>query len=342
MMNPALKYLYHRFVDSPNRWHPFLAVYYLTYQCDFRCPYCSNGFNKPYHQMPPEVLPADRVLNILERIRRNCDYIVVTGGEPIRHPEFRDVMKRMQSLRFKDVALNTNGHEVDLFLPEIANSVHTLIFSLDTLDEDKADAWFGKGRGVFRKIHDNILAAAEYGRGKYRIMISSVVTPRNIPDLYAVYEFAQSKGFTFAVCPELQGVKPPPDLPGNKAYTDFFDFLIAEKKKGRSIHGSTLYLRHMRDFSRFTCRPFTLLVVDPLGQVFYPCLELGNPAGNILDCEDLHTLRIQARERFGPQPQCDARCHSACALGLSLILERPLSLVEEAFHMGRGLLKGWV
>jgi len=329
-MNPALKYLYHKFIDSPSSWYPMLAVYYLTYQCDFRCPYCSNGFSKPYHQLPEDVLSLNEIREVFSRIRNTSDYLVITGGEPLKHPDFGRVIEGVRGLKFRDVALNTNGFEVDRFMDEIARSVNTLIFSLDTLAEDKADAWFGRGAGVLRKIRANITHAARYPGRRYRIIISSVVTPGNIPDLYAVYDFAQTNGFTFAVCPELRGVKPPAELQDNEAYEAFFDFLISEKKKGRAIHGSPLYLEHMRDFTKFRCRPFTMLVVDPLGRIFYPCLEIGHSAASILGDEDLHAIRRNSMKIFGPQPECDTRCHSACALGFSLILEHPGSMLQEA------------
>lgn len=330
-MNPVLKYLHHKFINTPNRWHPFLAVYYLTYQCDFRCPYCSNGFGKPYYQLSQEILPQDEIMGILARIRNRCDYLVITGGEPLKHPEFAEVVGRTKNLRFRNVALNTNGNDLHLYLPQISESVHTLIFSLDTLNEEKADKWFGKGKGTLRRILSNIMLASEYPRKKYQIVISSVVTSQNIPDLYEIYAFAKENGFTFAACPELMGVKPPNELLENGEYKGFFDFLIDEKKKGMSIHGSPLYLSHMRDFKKFSCHPFTMLVVDPLGQVFYPCLEIGHSAGNILKCEDLHAMRQRGLNNFGPQPNCGIQCHSACALGFSLILEHPLSMVQELF-----------
>lgn len=339
-MNPALKYLYHQFVDDPERWDPFLAIFYLTYRCDFRCPYCSNGSGAPFYGLSREVLPGDAVMEILSRIRRSCDYVVITGGEPLQHPEFGEVIERVQTLTFRDVALNTNGYDVERYLPQIAQSVHTLIFSLDTLDERKADTWFGKGRGVFKKILLNIARAAAYPRRRYRIVISSVVTPRNIPDLYDVYAFAKRNGFTFAACPELRGVKPPAELRESIEYRDFYDFLISEKKAGSAIHGSPLYLSAMRDFSKFTCRPFTMLVVNPLGQVFYPCLEIGHEAGNILECGDLRALRSNGMKRFGPPPECDAQCHSACALGFSLILEHPMSMLQEAALQVKGAWNG--
>jgi hypothetical protein len=138
-------------------------------------------------------------------------------------------------------------------------------------------------------------------------------------------------------------VKPPPELKTSRAYHAFFDFLIQEKQKGADIFGSSLYLAYMRDFKKFHCRPFTMLVVDPLGNIFYPCLELGQTASNILESDDLHSHRQQAFTKFGPQPQCDTRCHSACALGFALMLEQPYSLISEAFYFLRfrfGMLTG--
>jgi MoaA/NifB/PqqE/SkfB family radical SAM enzyme len=338
IVNSAFKYLHHKFVNSPDRWHPFLAVYYLTYKCDFRCPYCSDGSGRPYYEMPDDILPARDVIEVLTRIRRLCDYIVITGGEPLKHPEFSEVMREVIGLRFRDIALNTNGYEADLFLPEISQAVTSLIFSLDTLIPDKADAWFGRGKGVFDKVKSNILLAARNVQGKQRIIISSVVTPGNIPDLYDVYDFAQTHGFMYAACPALRGVKPPGELRGNWEYEAFFDFLIVEKKKGRLIHGSTLCLRFMRDFAKFKCRPFTMLVVDPLGRISYPCLEIGHGAGNILENDNLHAIRINGLKRFGPQPECGTQCHSACALGFALILDHPFSMVEEVLLSVKGVL----
>lgn len=338
-MNPVLKYLYHKYIDSPRRWHPFLALFYLTYRCDFRCPYCSNGAREPYYRLPRDILSAGEVLRVLTRIRRHCDYLVITGGEPLKHPEFGSVMDGVSKLGFRDVAVNTNGYEVDRFLPELARSVNTLIFSLDTLDAKKADAWFGMGENVFEKVLANIRFAADYPGRKYRIVISSVATTGNIPDLYEIYDFARRNGFVFAVCPELRGVKAPRELVESRQYRDLYAFLISEKKNGGPVYGTPLYLRHMRDFMKFSCRPFTMLVADPLGRVFYPCLEIGHAAGNILDTADLHELRQAAEGRFGPKPACGNQCHSACALGFSLLLDRPASYLEEGLCRARGLLK---
>jgi MoaA/NifB/PqqE/SkfB family radical SAM enzyme len=328
-MKDFFKYLYYKFTAGDRRWYPILAVYYLTYRCQFRCPYCSDGSGTPYYEIDFDEPTGDRALRILKRIRQYCGYVVITGGEPLDHPEFSFVMENIPPLKFKEVVLTTNGYDMDIYLPVVAEVVDTLIFSLDTLDRKKADSWNGIGPGSSEKILANIQRALDYSRKKYNIFISSVVTPGNIDDLYQVYEFARQRNIVFAAAPQLVGVKAEHRLIDNPAYRRFFDFLREEKRKGGPVFGIPLYLKYMRDLKRFKCYPFTMLVVGPGGEVFYPCLEIGHRAGNILEIDTLHHLRQKGIEAFGPQPLCDTRCHSACALGFSLLLKNPFSYLHE-------------
>lgn len=89
------------------------------------------------------------------------------------------------------------------------------------------------------------------------------------------------------------------------------------------------YLEYMRDLRQFRCRPSTLVAVSPAGEVLYPCLEKGTIAGSLLEAPDLHALRAEGRRRHGPDPVCPNQCQSACALGFSLILDRPTTMVSE-------------
>lgn len=323
------------------RWDPILSVYYLTFECQFRCPYCSDGAGKPYYRLRSPVLPAERVLAILREIRRHCSYLVITGGEPVQHPEFEQVLQGLPKLKFRGVILTTNGYGLAPFLPAAAGAVTDLVFSLQTMDPERGDRWYGYGKGTHRKILDTIEQAAAVPGRRYRIIISSVVTPENIHDLYGVYEYAQARGFRLAACPQLVGVKAHAELAEHPEYRKFYDFLIREKRRGAKIQGTVDYLEYMRDLRKFNCRPFTMLVVAPTGEVFYPCLELGNFAGNLLEEPDLHRLRQKGQAQFGPQPQCDTRCHSACALGFSRLLAQPWSALHEAGLMVKAGLRNF-
>ena len=333
-MNAACAYLSNLFRPGSSSWRPVLSVYYLTYACDFRCPYCSDGLGTPYYRLRSPVLTADRVLDLFGVIRRHCEHLVITGGEPLQHPEYEEILGRLPALRFRGVVLTTNGYHLDRALPAVAGSVTELVVSLQTMDSAKADAEYGQ-RGAHQRILDNIECAASYPGRKYKIIISSVATPENIQDLRGVYQFARDRGFRLAVCPQLVGVKAHQALENNRDYREFFDLLIAEKKHGAIIQGTVDYLEYLRDLKKFRCRPFTMLVVGPTGEVFYPCLELGHHAGNLLEEPDLNRIRAAGCDQFGPQPDCGTQCHSACALGFSRILANPFSLLHEGFLMAR-------
>jgi MoaA/NifB/PqqE/SkfB family radical SAM enzyme len=331
-MNAACTYLTHLLLPDFGDWRPILSVYYLTYACDFRCPYCSDGSGTPYFRLRSPVLPADRVMDLFGIIRRHCGYLVITGGEPLQHPEYAEILNRLPALRFRGVVLTTNGYHLDQALPAVTRSVTELVVSLQTLDSTKADIEYGRP-GAHQRILANIELAANHPGRKYSIIISCVATPENLGDLHGVYQYARHRGFRLAVCPQLVGVKAHHALENNGEYREFFDFLIARKNEGALIQGTVDYLEYLRDLKKFKCRPFTMLVVAPTGEVCYPCLELGHHAGNLLDEPDLHRIRRSGFRRFGPQPDCGTQCHSACALGFARILANPLSILREGVLM---------
>jgi MoaA/NifB/PqqE/SkfB family radical SAM enzyme len=328
-------YLRHLCNRKPRGWHPLLAVYYLTYACEFRCPYCSDGAGTPYHALRSPILRGEELDRLLARIRRTCDHLVVTGGEPTRHPEFGEFLRILPRHRFDGVVLTTIGHDVAPFLDDINRAIRYLVFSVDTLDAEKGDAWLGRGPGAHAQILANIEAARCHPKRRFQIVISSVATPDNLPDLHDVFRYATARGFRHAVCPVLRGVKPDELLQGDPRYRELFDMLITHKRRGFAVNGSLAYLRGMRDLEHFRCRPSTTVAVSPAGDVFYPCLEIGKVAGNILTEPDLHRLRSEGQRLHGPDPQCPTQCHSACALSFSLLLERPWTIFGETALMAR-------
>ena len=333
MLRSARNYLTHLFKEKPEGWYPLLSVYYLTYSCNFRCPYCCDGNNIPYYQLPREELSGEKVIELLQIIRRHCDYLVLTGGEPCLHPELDYILKELPSLNFDGVVLTSNGHDILPYLELINSSVNYLVFSLDTLDSQKADQWYGAKAGAHKRILANLEAANKFSGRDYDIIISAVAMDTNIEDLDCLLSFCKQNNYRFAVSPQLVGVKASSSLTANRRYSEFFNRLIEGKKKGAAINGTILYLEHMRDFRKFKCRPSTVLAVSPQGDVFFSCLERGHKAGNLFKEESLHHTRRLGLDRIGPEPECDNRCHSPCALGLSLALNHPTSVLFEGFFL---------
>ncbi|MFA6032291.1 MAG: radical SAM protein, partial [Myxococcota bacterium] len=186
MRRSTYNYLCHALAGSPDKWRPLLAVYYLTYACDFRCPKCCDGSGTPYYRLGSPVLSGPDVMRLLSTVRRHSDYLVITGGEPLKHPGLAYVLSHIGGLRFDGVVFTTNGYGVGPHLPAIVSSVQHLVFSIDTLDPEKADRWFGMGPGILSNILREIERAREMAAGRCEIIISSVAMPDNLDDLNAV------------------------------------------------------------------------------------------------------------------------------------------------------------
>ena len=331
MLRSSLNFLRHLAVDDPDRWYPVLSVVYLTYACRFRCPYCSDGAQNPYYALRAATLSAGEMLALLANVRRHTSFVVLTGGEPLQFPDVDAVLDRLPSLRFQGVVFTTNGYELDGHLPSVSRAVSELVVSIDTLDHDKADRAYGMGSGALVRILENVERARCFPGRRYHIVVSTVVTPDNLDDIDDVRAYARERGFQLAVCPQLVGVKAHEGVARDPRYAALYDRLIDDKKRGEDIYGTIPYLEAMRDLRKFECRPFTMLVVSPTGDVFYPCLEKGTFAGNLLRNPNLHELRREGRRKHGPQPQCGTQCHSACALSFSTALHTPSLIGIEGY-----------
>jgi len=81
--------------------------------CNFRCPFCHN------HQLvytPEELenIELDKIRENLVRRKGWIDGVVITGGEPLIHPDLTELILKIRSLDLP-VKLDTNGsHPQDL------------------------------------------------------------------------------------------------------------------------------------------------------------------------------------------------------------------------------------
>lgn len=324
--------MYNKYFPGGPKWRPLVAVYYLTYNCPLRCIYCSDGAGTPYHSLGDTSITASEAIGILAAIRRACDSVIITGGEPACHPEFASVLRQLKELKFAEVILTTKGDGLEGLEEEINGCVTRLVVSIDTLDPEKAREIHNNSGPVLENTLKNVKNLSKLPGRRFEIYISSVVGTFNLEDLPEVFEFSQQIGVWYAAQPQLKGVKAPAELIADKRYPAFYDQLIEKKRAGGRIFGPINYLKLLRNFSKFDCYPFTMLVVAPDGEVFYPCLEIGHRIGKIQEAVDIDALRRAGIERFGQKPLCDNRCHSACAAEYAVFMRHPLDALAELFE----------
>ena len=90
-------------VDYPEK----LAATIFTGGCNLRCPYCHNAPLVVQTEHAP-TLTEEEILDFLATRKGFLDGVVVTGGEPLLHPDIAQLLKHIRELGFL-VKLDTNG-----------------------------------------------------------------------------------------------------------------------------------------------------------------------------------------------------------------------------------------
>lgn len=79
----------------------------ITRRCDLSCGYCYQS-NDPLSDKPIDQI--EKEVKILLRLRKS-DAIIISGGEPLLHPQLEQIVKMVKSFHVKPV-LVTNGHQL--------------------------------------------------------------------------------------------------------------------------------------------------------------------------------------------------------------------------------------
>lgn len=87
-----------------------VACTLFTQGCNFRCPFCHNA---PLVLGPPDDAFSDEdILSYLEKRKGLLEGVVVSGGEPLLHPDLESFLCRIKALGYK-IKLDTNGTQPD-------------------------------------------------------------------------------------------------------------------------------------------------------------------------------------------------------------------------------------
>lgn len=77
----------------------------FTLGCNFRCPFCHNGFLVNGDE---EVMSQNAFFEFLEEKKKVLDGVCVSGGEPMIHPDVFEFIKKIKDMGMV-VKLDTNG-----------------------------------------------------------------------------------------------------------------------------------------------------------------------------------------------------------------------------------------
>jgi pyruvate formate lyase activating enzyme len=88
-------------------WHGRIAAVIWIGGCDFVCPFCHN-YRMADDDPELTVVPWEDIAATLHRKRDWYDGVVITGGEPLMHPEVFELCRRLKEIG-QPIKVDTNG-----------------------------------------------------------------------------------------------------------------------------------------------------------------------------------------------------------------------------------------
>lgn len=141
----------------------------ITRRCNLNCRHCYLG---PSRNTDLSYEDIKRVLEEFESMQGLR--VLVTGGEPILHPEFERINELLGSFRLRSI-LFTNGFSVpDETLKNL--KVHEIQISIDGLEAAHDSL---RGKGSFRRAVDTLKRAQAKG---FEVSVSTMVHTGNLRD----------------------------------------------------------------------------------------------------------------------------------------------------------------
>jgi radical SAM family uncharacterized protein len=303
---------------------PILAGHKLLYRCNLECKMC------PFWRRPDEELlglsDEIRVMKALDRA--GVSFLGFEGGEPLLRKDIAPILREAHD-RFH-TSLVTNGWLLKNRWRDIRPHLDYLFVSLDGIG-----ATHDLLRGIpgsFARAVEGIRAAAP----DVPMAISSTVTKHNVDEVDGLLDLAISLGVrvTFqvaydyseadAMSPSAQSLKPA------------IERLLERKREGAPILESERYFESILGSwygdTKWRCKPWLTVNVDPSGRIVMPCYVLQEYSGSMAIWDvDVRTLWNSFDwSRF---EACN-KCALACYLEPSLFSWADPSMLRERVFGG--------
>ena len=283
---------------------PYAVTFYVTHRCNLDCSYCT--------QKEPDVfsdeLDTAGTLQVLKRIRRESDSIVITGGEPTLRADIEQIVTAARfGYKFRSVLLITNGTLLDRKLG-ILNGVTGLVVSLDALQAHPTNP-LSKPAAVTKVLENLELAKGRLGSPP-KITISTVIEEWNVTEVERLLDWCGEQGFVFAAQSAQMEKMPNLALLKSAKYQALVDKIIERRREGKqAINGTPKTIETLLRFRDFQCYPTMFPRVYPNGDVFYPCEPLRKVAGNLLRDGSLAKIFAAGKKKYGDIPPCQGICY---------------------------------
>src|SRR3982074_685959 len=206
---------------------PYAVTFYVTHKCNLACAYCTQ---KEPDVFSDELGTADTI-QLLRRIRKESDSIVITGGEPTLRSDIEEIVHAARfDCKFRSVLLITNGTLLDR-KAGILSGVTGWGVSLDALAADPTNPL--SKPAALPKVLENLQFAKERLGSPRRITISTVIEQWKIGEGGRLLGWGGEQGFVFAAQSAQMEKMPNLALLKNPRYQALVDTIIERRRENK-------------------------------------------------------------------------------------------------------------
>jgi len=230
----------------------------------------------PFWKRPSQDSSLEQEKAILKQVYNSgaCG-IAFEGGEPLLRKDLAKILAFSRSLPLH-TSLITNGTLLESKIDEISPYINGVVYvSLDGLEKTH-DAIRGVG-GCFRKAVRGISAAQE----KVAVTINTTIMAENIDEIDSLVRLAKELGTRISIAVAHEYCNINASSPATDKISKIAHTLIEMKREGYPIVNSIGYLKVMAKDKNWQCKPWTMVNIDPNGNVVLPCYVHNDYASSV-------------------------------------------------------------
>jgi radical SAM family uncharacterized protein len=287
---------------------PLFCGHKLTYNCNLKCKMC------PFWKRKSNDSSSEREKAILRQIYNSgaCG-IAFEGGEPLLRKDLVEILAFSRSLPLH-TSLITNGTLLESKIDEIAPHINGVVYvSIDGLEETH-DTIRGVS-GCFRKAVRGIIASRE----KVSVTINTTIMAENIYEIEDLVKLAKGLDVRISVAVAHEYCNAKASAPASHEIKEIAGKLVEMKKKGYPLVNSINYFKVIAKQKNWTCKPWSMVNVDPEGNLVLPCYVRNEYAAGVSVLETgIKTAisRVDWKEAMTCQ-KCSLHCYVEPSLVLS-------------------------
>jgi MoaA/NifB/PqqE/SkfB family radical SAM enzyme len=252
--------------------------------------------------------------------------VAFEGGEPLLRQDLVDILAFSRSLPLH-TSLITNGILLKSRINEIAPYINGVVYvSLD--GQEKTHDSIRGVRGSFRKAVDGICAAKK----RVPVTINTTVLAENVDEIESLVELAKELGTKISIAVAYEYCNVHTSSVVNGKIPKIANRLIEMKRDGYPLANSRGYLKVMAKEKNWQCKPWTMINIDPNGNVVLPCYVHNDYASSTSIFESGIKGAVSGFN-WKKIENCQ-KCTLHCYVEPSLVLSRDIiSYIHWAFHV---------